>query len=379
MVISTQTARLRLTQPCIGAEEVEAVKRVLESGWLTEGPETRRLERRVASYVGAQHAVAVCNCTVALELCLRAMNIKGGVVIPDFTHPATAQAIINAGATPILCDVDLDSYNLNRDELTIAQAVMPVSWAGNPLTYWFHDIPVIEDAACSLGAEYDGVKTGAQHTAEDQVYVACFSFHPRKLITCGEGGIITTNDEALAIKIRTLKNFGEDPTVLTSQKWNGKYDYVRWCQGQVDFTNRGGNYKLSDIHAAVALAQMDKLDQIIERRINMARIYDELLSNVQGVKAPEKHDGAKHTYQTYAVYLGRGNRDQIIQKLAEKGIEAQIGSYALHLLTAFKHLKRVGSLANAEKLHANLLALPMAYDLTPDDQQYVVDELKNAM
>ncbi len=370
MVISTQTTRLRLSKPCVGREEVEAVRRVLESGWLTEGPETRKLEQKVAEYVGAKHAVAVCNCTVALELCLRAMNVRGEVVIPDFTHPATAQAVINAGAAPVLIDVEFDTYNVNLNRIIMAcnLPTVPVSYGGNPLFYDVLSDGIVEDAACSLGAIYHGSKVGS-------IVTSCFSFHPRKLVTCGEGGIVTTNDKALATKIRTLKNFGEDPAVLASQKWDGTYNYLRWCQGQVDFTNRGGNYKLSDIQAAVALAQMDKLDQIVERRINMARIYDELLKEHPNIVAPQKHDGARHTYQTYAVYLKRGSRDKIIQRLAEKGIETQIGTYALHLLTAFKHLRRIGSLRNSEKLYHRLLALPMAYDLTHEDQQYVVDEL----
>ena len=331
---------MALTKPYVDGREVEAVRRVLESGWLTEGSVTAELERKVAEYVGSKYAVAVCNCTVAIELCLKAYNVKGDVLIPDFTHPATAQAVINASCNPILSDVDLETYNMHGNIHNWANTSIPVSWGGNP--FWScHKSTIIEDGACSLGAEFMGKKTG-------QTFTTCFSFHPRKLITCGEGGIVTTNDEKIAERIRELKRFGVG----------------------------GGNYKLNDISSAIVLLQLDKIDKIVDERIEMAKVYGELLDDVRGVVAPHVHPDAKHTYQTYAVYLERDDRDQIIVKLAERGIETQIGTYALHELDAFKHLKRIGPLTNSSKLYHRLLALPMAYDLTVEDQQCVVEALK---
>lgn len=348
--------KFKLTTPVVDEREVDAVRKVLESGWLTEGPVTRRFEATVASYVGCKYAVATVNCTVALELCLKAYKVTGEVLIPDFTYPATALAVINAGCMPILSDVDLESYNMSPMIHDWADAVMPVSWGGQPLgtpIYAGATTPVIiEDGACSLGSEFNGFKTGCAITT-------CFSFHPTKNITTGEGGVITTNDRVIAEKIRALKNFGQ-----TSYR---------------NFEGYGSNGKMSDINAAVGLVQMGKLDGIVNRRIEMARIYGELLRNVSDVVVPSKHLDAKHTYQCYAVYLKNGNRDEIIRKLAEKNIETQIGTYALHMLKPFKKCKRAGSLKNSAKLYQNLLRLPMSYDLTEENQQFVVEELKKCL
>jgi len=345
MVEGEAVGAIRLTEPVIDSVEAEAVQKVLESGWLVEGEVTKQFEEKVAKYVGAKYAVATCNCTVALELCLMAQDIKGEVIIPDFTHPATIQAVINAGATPVLFDVDLNSYNISLDLVyTGAKAVIPISWAGNPLWAYPYANITIEDAACSLGSQFDFHKTGSQVTT-------CFSFHPRKLITTGEGGMVTTNDEDLASKIRDLKNFGVG----------------------------GGNYKLNDVSSAIGLAQMDKIDRIIDRRIAMAKVYDELIGSDPLIKIPQKHPLAKHTYQTYAVYLTTSNRDDVIKRLGEKGIETQVGSYALHLLPPYQNVKRIGVLENSELLHHHLLALPLSYSMTEEDQKRVVDELKNAV
>jgi len=338
--------KFKLTTPVVDEREVDAVRKVLESGWLTEGPVTREFEATVASYVGSKYAVATSNCTVALELCLKAYKVTGEVLIPDFTHPATVLAVINAGCTPILSDVQLDSYNMSPMIHDWAEAIMPVSWGGQPLGTPIYvgatTSVIIEDGACSLGSEFNGFKTGCGVTT-------CFSFHPRKIITCGQGGMVTTNDLKIANRIRELKRFGEGGT-------NGQF-----C----------------DVLSAIGLVQMSKIEGIIDRRIEMARIYSELLREVPNVKVPEKHEHAKHTFQTYAIYLEKGDRDKIIVRLKEKGIETQIGTYALHLLPQFKKLKRIGPLTNSTKLYHNLLALPMAYTLTEENQKRVVTELKN--
>ncbi len=327
---------LRLTKPCVGKEEAEAVAKVLSSGWLAEGDLTRQFEAEIARFVGAKHAVATCNCTIALTLCLQALGIKGEVAVPDFTHPATAQAVLNARCRPVLCDVSLESYNMNS--WNGAPFAIPVSWAGNPLetyprTYF------VEDAACSLGAGHTG-----------STYTACFSLHPRKLITTGEGAVITTNDTVLAEKLRALKNFGRG----------------------------GGNYRFNDISAAIGIEQLRKLPKLIKTRREMATVYDELFKGVKGITTPQQSKG--HVYQTYAVLLDKSvDRDVVIRKLIAHGIETQIGTYALHLLPQFCRCKRWTNLENSTRLANSLLALPMAYDLTFDDQQKIAGELKTVM
>ena len=327
---------LRLTKPCIGKEEAAAAAKVLESGWLAEGPLTSQFEDTIARYVGAKHGIATCNCTIALTLCLKALNIKGEVSIPDFTHPATAQAVLNARCKPVLCDVSLTDYNINS--WNGSPFAIPVSWAGNPIDE-YPRTNFVEDAACSLGAGNTG-----------STYTSGFSLHPRKIITTGEGAVITTNDSVLASRIRELKNFGKD----------------------------GGNYRFNDVSAAIGIEQMKRIDRLIKTRREHATVYDELLSKVAGVTTPKPTKG--HIYQTYAVLLdGKIDRDLVIRKLIAKGIEAQIGTYALHLLPQFKRCKRWTSLKKSVLLAGQLLALPMAYDLTFDDQVKVVEELKNAV
>lgn len=363
--------RIKLIEPVIGKEEIRNVGKVLRSGWLTEGPRTQELEERIKQYVGVNYAVAATSCTTAIELALRALQVGPGdeVIVPDFTHPATGNMVRWVGATPVLVDVDLFSYNIDFKEVEKAitkktRCILPVSWGGNPLEIKpleeikeKRGLRIVEDAACSLGAEYDGKKTGT--TAD----MTCLSFHPRKIITTGEGGMVVTDDPAYAERISRLKKFGMETT-----------------DGEIAFTGDGTNYKLSDVLAAIGLAQMDKIEAIIKRRIELAKGYGELLSNVDSVRSPENKKNVKHTYQTYAVYIEKdGTRDRIIDDLRRKGIETQIGTYSLHLQPNYKRAKKVGKLERAEKLYRNLLALPMCHSMTKADQEYVVSELKKSI
>ena len=315
---------IKLTEPYVGIEETEAVRRVFESGWLAEGPKTLLFEQAIAEYTGADYAVAVSNATVGLELCLRANKIKGYVATSAFGHPATVRAIVNAGCMPLFVDVSLKTYNIDcSKEILSVDAYMPVSWGGNPnYVITFDGSPVIVDASCSLGA-------GFNYGDGTQV----FSLHPRKLITTGEGGVVTTNSREVAESIRSLKNFG--------------------------YTNA----KFDDIRAAIGIEQLKKLPQIIKWRIGMAEVYDDLLRDVDGVVVPEPSLG--HVYQTYAVYIKDANRDRIIKEFRRKHIETQVGAYALS-----------EEAPNALLLGDHLLALPMSYTMTSADQKRVVDTLK---
>jgi len=358
--------RIKLIEPVVGVEELNRVRDVLKSGWLTEGAVTEEFEKKFASYVGAKHGIATCNCTLAIELALRALGIGRGceVIVPDFTHPGTVDAVISTGAEPVLVDVNLDTYNMDVGRLEEAitektKCIVPISWAGNPLNmnplYKLkrkYGLYIVEDAACSVGAEYNGQKTGAMADA------TCFSFHPRKIITTGEGGMITTNDDNVAEVARSLKHFGEG-------KVDGKEEFVRY----------GTNYTMSDVLAAIGLAQLEKVDLIIAKRLELAKNYDELLSKVEDISPPVKDVGAKHVYQTYAAYVKNGMRDSLIKSLREINIETQIGTYALHLQPIFKDLRHGNKLENSVKLYRNLLALPMCHSMTFEVQEYVVSQI----
>ena len=366
--MTTLRKRIKLIEPCVGDEELQMIRKVLESGWLTEGPMTKDFEEKIAEFTGAKYAIATTNCTNALELALRALHIgsRDEVIVPDFTYPATADIVCLVGARPVLVDVDILSYNIDVDEVRKAitkrtKCVIPVSWGGNPLDIRLlnelreeYNLSIVEDAACSLGAEFDGKKTGT--TAD----VTCFSFHPRKIITTGEGGMITTDVEELATEIESLKRFGMRTTSKGSE-----------------FVNIGTNYKLNDILAAIGVKQMEKIDEIIDRRIELADNYTKLLEEINFIRPPMKDKKAKHVYQTYAALVEiEGIRDEIIQDLDEKNIETQIGTYALHLQPAFQKMKRIGDLAISEKLYRNLLTLPICHSMTIRDQGNVVKEIE---
>jgi dTDP-4-amino-4,6-dideoxygalactose transaminase len=288
------------------------------------------------------------------------------VLVPDFTYPATADVVLLVGAEPILIDVDVETYNIDTQNLEESitektKCIMPVSLFGNPVDmkplwelqekYNFH---IVEDSACSAGASIDGKKVG---TLAD---LSCFSFHPRKVITTGEGGMITTNNDEYAERARQLKKFG-----------------LRATPDGARFMSYGTNYKLSNVLGAIGLAQLTKIDQIIENRIQLAGEYTKLLSEVNNVVPPKVKDTVRHTYQSYTLRLEKeGIRDKILADMRAKGIECQIGTYSLSLEPAFKNTKRIGDLEISHKLFHNLLTLPMHHELTQDDQVYVVETLK---
>ena len=363
-----------LIEPVTDAAEVENVRSVLESGYLTQGPYAERLERQFAECTGVAEAVCVPSCTAGLELALDAFEIGAGdeVVVPAFTYPATANAVVRTGAEPVLVDVNADSYTIDVEAARAAvtpatEALLPVSWGGYPLATEpiaelaaEFDLTVIEDAACAVGAEYDGEPTGSQFDA------SVFSFHPRKVVTTGEGGIVTTDDRDAAARMRTIKNFGTDPDA----------DEIRFVR--TDATN----YRFSDILAAVGVAQLEKADEIVDRRRELARRYTDLLAEVDGILPPRAPDGVGHTFQSYCVYVDSGDddtRDRLIEALAERGIETQIGTYALQCTEAFADAERGGDLETSRDLYRNLLTLPVAHSMTEADQRRVVTALEDSL
>lgn len=366
--------RIPLIEPVVGEEELANVESVLDSGYMTQGPYAEEMEETFASMVEAEHAITVTSCTTGMELALEALGIGSGdeVIVPDFTHPATGNVVERVGASTVLVDVDRGTYNIDTEAVAAAvtedtAAILPVAWGGQPLDHEplqeiadDHDLAILEDAACSAKASFNGQPVGSQFDA------SVFSFHPRKVLTTGEGGMITTDDDELAREIRSIKNFGTDPM-------GDRHGFFK-----ADATN----YRFSDILAAVGVAQLEKADEIISRRREIAARYDELLADLDGVIPPAVIDGGNHNYQCYCVYIEAGDdelRDELIDALGEKGIETQIGTYALHDTDAFGDAKRHGSLENSAALQDNLLTLPVAHSMTDSQQDRVVEELENAI
>jgi dTDP-4-amino-4,6-dideoxygalactose transaminase len=349
-------------RPQIDNRELTLIKKVLDSKVLTEGVITKEFEERVAKYVGTKYAIATTSATTALHACFESLNIQGKkVLVSDFTFPATVQAIVLAGGIPVLVDVDLESMNITSDiiENSITDkinVISPVALFGNSLdnkiyTLRKKNIRIVEDAATNLGT-----KLGSHYTGK-LADLTCFSFHPRKIITTGEGGMITTDDSVLAKKITSYKTFGK-----TDNK----------------FVTMGTNYKISDVLSAIGLAQMSKLEPIIKKRLAMAKIYDELISKIDILQPQKPTKNSRHTYQSYVCRVTKPNlRNKIIKKLAQNNIESQIGTYALHCLPAFAKTKRLGSLSNSETLYKNTITLPLHAELDTPDQETICKIIKN--
>ena len=367
---------IKLMTPEVGTEELKLIQRVLESGYLTTGPMTQQFEQLVAEYVGVKHAVAVSSGTTALHLALVCLGIGAGdeVLVPDFTFPASANVVRHCGATPVLVDIDLATFNIDVADLEKkitpkAKAIMPVHLFGlsadmdailalaqkhPPLKRGAGGIWVVEDAACALGAEYKGCKCGAMGD------LACFSFHPRKIITTGEGGMVVTDNDEWAERLRLLRNHAMD-----------RQDSERV------FVEVGYNYRLSDVLAAIGVVQMTKLDSIIAKHLELADWYQEALSDLDMLTLPTVPEGCKHIYQTYATLLDeRINRQDVIDALRQVGIEATIGTYSISAQPAYQPCEVP---PNSLRAHQSVLALPFHTRMTKADVAKVTCELTSIL
>jgi dTDP-4-amino-4,6-dideoxygalactose transaminase len=356
--------RIFLMRPSIGSEEYNLIKNVLHSKFLTEGDITTQFEQKVASYVHSRYAIATTSATTAIHTALECMQVKGKkVLVSDFTFPATALAVILAGGKPVLIDVDRETMNVTKDivEKTAdkdTHFVLPVSLFGNPLENEFYKlnkkgIAIIEDAATNLGTAINGKYVGSLAD------ITCFSFHPRKIITTGEGGMITTNNKELAQRCRSYKTFGKVG---------------------IEFVGMGTNYKISDILSAVGIAQLGKIEKIIKKRIEMAKIYNELITKIDLIESQKPIKDSRHTYQSYVCYFTKpGLRDKVRKNLAKENVETQIGSFALHCLPFFKKSSRKGRLDNSEFLYKNSISLPLHEELTYKDQEFICSVIKNTL
>jgi dTDP-4-amino-4,6-dideoxygalactose transaminase len=352
-------ARLRLAWPDVGAEELAEVAGVLESGQLTMGPKVAELEDELARACGVPHAVAVSSGTAALHLPLLALGIGEGdeVLVPAYTFPATANVVALCGARPVLVDVDPATMNLDLGRVAAAvtprtRAVLAVHLFGRPLdwdalaTALPESVALVEDAAGALGARSEGRPCASLGVA------GCLSFHPRKIVTTGEGGAVTTRDEELADRVRSLRHHGIEP------------------RGDFDITRPGLNYRLSDVLCALGIPQLRRLDELLAARTRLAAAYTERLDAI-GIETPSADDGDVHGWQAYVIRLDR--RDEALQALRADGIEAQIGTYALHLLSAYRDQ---GEFPGARRAFERALALPFHSRLTESDVDRVVAALR---
>ena len=364
---------IRLALPCTDDDEINELRDVLASGHLAQGPKAVEFERLVARRVGTKYAFATTSGTTALHLSLVALSIGPGdeVAVADFTFPATANVVVQQGATPVLVDIDLDTFTINIDDLAAkitsrCKAIMPVHAFGlsadmDPVIELArtHRLSVVEDAACAIGATYFGKPCGGMGT------LGCFSFHPRKMITTGEGGMIATDDDSIAERIRLLRNHGGIP--------NGN---------RCIFEEAGFNYRMSDLQAAVGVAQMRKLDTLIAGKLELAARLDEKLRAVDGVTVRPQPAWGGNIFQSYVVLLDEAiDRDVVIRTMKEKGIETTLGTYALHAEPFFQKAYgyRPGELPNSYRAYRNALTLPLYPPMVEADLDKIVHALKWAI
>ncbi len=367
---------IRLASPDIDESEIAAAADALRSGQLVQGPRVAAFERELAKRTGAPHVAAVANGTAALHIALLALGIERGdkVAVTTFSWPATANVIELCGATPVFVDIESETYGMDADRLGEAlgresgiRAVMPVHAFGamaamneiRNVTNRF-EVPIVEDAACALGAELDGLPAGRWGT------LGCFSFHPRKAATTGEGGAILTSDAALLRIVHMLRNHGQDPE-----------------SADVDFVVPGFNYRLSEMQAAVGSAQLQKLDRFIAARRDLAAAYDRLLASLP-VTVPRTQSPEAHVYQSYVILLpeeAAAGRKALIARLRERGVETTIGTYHMPLLTYYRRTYgfKAGDFPVSESVAARALALPMHARMSVADVETVVDTLRDTL
>jgi len=345
------TELIRLAWPDVGAVEAEAVAEVLESGQLTMGPKVEEFERGLAGACGTEHAVVVSSGTAALHLAVLALGVRPGdeVLVPAYTFPATANVVAFVGAKPVLVDVDPQTMNLDPQKLELGpktKAIVAVDLFGRParIEQLPEGVPVLEDAAGALGAKRKGRPCGSLGA------LACVSFHPRKIVTTGEGGAVTTDDPELADAIRRMRHHGIEP------------------RGQFEIAHAGLNYRLSDILCAVGIPQLARLGELLEVRTRIAAGYTERLRDV--VQTPAADEGDIHGWQAYVVQVDRAAEK--IAALREQGIEAQVGTYALHRLGAYRDQ---GEFPGASRVFERAIALPFHTRLTDSHLDRVAEAL----
>jgi len=367
-------------RPSLRGGEAEAIAEVIASGWVSQGPRVRAFEEAFAERVGAPEAVATTSCTTALQLALYVSGVGPGdeVIVPSLSFIATANAVWHCGAQPVFADIDPDTYNLDPASTEQAitprtRAIMPVHQLGLPADMDAflelgerHGVAIVEDAACAIGATYKGRRIGSLGP------LACFSFHPRKVITTGEGGMITAHDPEVADRLRRLRQHAMD---LSDLARHAARDIVFEA-----YPERGFNARMTDLQAALGLCQLDALDEILDRRRLLAERYNEALAGVPGIEPPYDPPYARRTWQSYCVRIqphAAIGRTELMRRLLADGIATRRGVMASHEEGAYSgEASRFGPpLPHTEAAARDTMMLPLFPDLTEEQQDYVIDRL----
>lgn len=384
--------RVPITKPWLDETDLASLREPMETGWLVQGPKVAEFERAFAAFAGVPHAVACSSCTTGLHLALAALGVGPGdeVLVPAFTWVATANVVRYCGAEPVFVDVSLDSFNVTAEAFAArlsprTRALLPVHLFGLPVDMdpvlalaGERGLLVVEDAACGFGAIYRGRHVGAFGAA------GAFSFHPRKAITTGEGGMVVTRDPALDPALRVLRDHGGSVS-----------DRTRHEAGAVllgDFDVMGFNYRMTDLQGALGTSQLRRADDGLARRRARAARYDRLLAGLPWLRTPAVPEGMEHGYQSYVCLVAPeppsperadalgGLRDRLMGALEADGVSTRQGTHAVHTLGVYRERcgLRPADLPNAWLAERLSLALPLYATMTDAEQDYVVERLGEA-
>jgi len=384
--------KLPISKPLFGDAERRAILEPLETGWVVQGPKVAEFERLFAQSAGCSLALATSSCTTALQISLQALGVGPGdeVIVPAFTWIATANVVVHQGATPVFVDIDLDTFNINVDQLRAAatkrtKAVIPVSLFGLSADLFpilefarARGIAVVEDAACATGTMYHGHHAG---TLGD---VGCFSFHPRKSITTGEGGMITTNNPDLGRKLKSLRDHGASISDLARHQRPRSYQLP-------DFEFAGHNARMTDFQGALGAAQMLRLPEITKRRIELADRYTAALAGIPWLRTPHVPKDHVHAYQAYVTLLApqppsmanldamNQQRNALMDHLEAAGVATRPGTHAVHMLGYYRdrYGLRPKDCPNAALADGLSMAIPLYPQMTEAEQDFVIQTIRN--
>lgn len=371
-----------IAMPLLAEEEADAARAAVLSGWVSQGPQVAAFEREFAAFLGAPFACAVSNCTTALQLALAALEIGPGdeVITASHSFIATANSIRNQGAIPIFVDVDPETYNIDPRRLAEAitprtRAIIAVHQMGMPCDLEAlaaladrHGITLIEDAACAAGSEIQ-IRENWERIGKPHGRIACFSFHPRKVITTGEGGMLTTADAELDGKFRLLRQHGMSVS-----------DTVRHGSSQVIFEEylvSGYNFRMTDMQAAIGRKQLERLPELVARRRAVAARYAELLGHLEGLRLPAEPKWARSNWQSYCVRLpNRLDQRSVMQSLLEQGIATRRGIMCSHRETPYAKVAQRHDLRHSELSQDRSILLPIYAQMSEAEQLHVAECLE---